>query len=139
MKSAKMMAALLFLGACASTQPSAQSTTAPTQPAAAQQSTAVVDPVGVYDFTTVVDGQNVTGTLHIEGAAGNYKGRIVTAVFPEIPIVGASVEKNVVIARGSMPDGELTLRMTMEGPTDFKGSWALGGGGGEVTGKKRPR
>lgn len=139
MKAAKMIGAVILLGACASTQPPAQTTTAATQPAATQQSTAVVDPIGVYDFTTVVDGQTVSGTLHIEGAPGNYKGRIVTAVFPEIPIVGASVEKNVITARGSMPDGELTLRMVMEGPTDFKGNWALGGGGGEVTGKKRPR
>jgi hypothetical protein len=80
----------------------------------------------------------VTGTMHVEGGPGNYKGRIVTSVFPEIPIVGASVESNVVVLRGSMPDGELTMRLTMEGQ-NFKGNWALGGGSGEITGKKLPK
>jgi hypothetical protein len=79
MKSFKLMSAAILFTACASTpQPPAQSTTAPTQPAATQQATAAIDPVGSYEFSTVVDGQTVTGTLHIQGTPGNYKGRCPT-------------------------------------------------------------
>jgi PBP1b-binding outer membrane lipoprotein LpoB len=137
MKLLMMIPAAVLMAGCASNaqQPPATATTAPTQPAATQQSTAIVDPVGSYEFSTVVDGQTVTGTMHVEGTPGNYKGRIITSVFPEIPIVGASVESNTVILRGSMPDGELVIRMAMEGQ-NFKGNWALGGGSGEISGKK---
>jgi hypothetical protein len=139
MKTFKMFPAALLLAACASnTQPAAQTSTTPVQPAVAQSGTGVVDPVGAYEFSTAVDGQTVTGTVHIEGTTGAYKGKIVTSVFPEIPIVGATVENNVIIARGSMPDGELTFRMVMEG-ANFKGNWSLGGNSGELAGKKLPR
>ncbi|HEY0303813.1 MAG TPA: hypothetical protein VGC44_02520 [Longimicrobiales bacterium] len=137
MKTMKMLPVVLLLGACASSQPAA-TTTAATQPAASKQASAVVDPVGAYEFATVVDGQTVTGTLHIEGTPGNYKGKIVTSVFPEIPVVGASVESNVVSVKGSMPDGELNIRMVMEG-MNFKGNWTLGSDGGEFNGKKLPK
>jgi hypothetical protein len=137
MKLFRLIPAVVLVAACASStpQPPAQATTTPAQPDAKMSTTAVIDPVGAYEFSTVVDGQTVTGTMHVEGGPGNYKGRIVTSVFPEIPIVGANVESNVVILRGSMPDGELTMRLTMEGQ-NFKGNWMLGGGSGEITGKK---
>jgi hypothetical protein len=138
MKMLKLTPFALLLGACASSQQPAQTTTATVQPTATQQTSAVIDPVGAYEFTTVVDGQTVTGTMHVEGTPGNYKGRIVTSAFPEIPIVGASVEANVVNLKASMPDGELAIRMAMEG-ANFKGNWTLGSGSGEITGKKLPR
>jgi hypothetical protein len=138
MKTLRLTPFVLLLGACASSQPAAQTGTAPTQPTATQQATAVADPVGSYEFTTVVDGQTVTGTMHIEGVPGNYKGRILTSVFPEIPVIGASAEANVINVKGSMPDGELNLRMVMEG-TNFKGNWTLGADGGEFNGKKLPK
>ena len=128
-----------LLTACASApDPVPQATTAPQQPAATAQSTAAVNPVGSYEFTTVVEGQTVTGTMHIEGTPGNYKGRILTNVFPEIPIVGASVEANIINVRANMPEGELTLRMVMDG-TNFNGNWALGADSGDFNGKKLPR
>jgi hypothetical protein len=138
MKTMRMLPVVLLLGACASSQQPATSTTAAAQPAATRQTTAALDPVGSYEFTTVVDGQTVTGTLHVEGAPGNYKGRILTSVFPEIPVVGASVEANVVNVKASMPDGELNIRMVMDG-MNFKGNWTLGSDGGEFNGKKLPK
>ncbi len=138
MKTMRMLPVVLLLGACASAPQPATTATAPTQPTATAQASAVIDPVGAYEFSTVVDGQTVTGTLHIEGTAGNYKGRILTSVFPEIPVVGASVEANVVNVKASMPDGELNLRMVMEG-ANFKGNWTLGADGGEFNGKKLPK
>ena len=132
MKLSRIIPTILLLGACASSQQTATDT--------AQQATAqaAVDPVGAYEFATTVDGQTVTGTLHIEGAPGAYKGRILTSVFPEIPVVGATVENNNVInVKANMPDGELTLRMVMEG-MNFKGNWTLGADGGEFNGKKLP-
>jgi hypothetical protein len=138
MKTMRIVPVVLLLGACASSQQPAASTTAASQPAATRQATAVIDPVGAYEFATVVDGQTVTGTMHVEGTPGNYKGRIITTVFPEIPIVGASVEANVVNVKGSMPDGELNIRMVMEG-SNFKGNWTLGSDGGEFNGKKLPK
>jgi hypothetical protein len=139
MKMLRMTPLALLFAACASSQqPPAQVTTASQQPAATRQSTAAVDPAGSYEFTTVVDGQTVTGTMHIEGGPGAYKGRILTSVFPEIPIVGASVESNIINVKASMPDGELTLRMVMDG-MNFKGNWALGSDSGEFNGKKLPK
>ena len=134
----RMLPVVLLLGACASSQQPAVTTTAPAQPAATKQATPALDPAGSYEFTTTVDGQSVTGTLHIEGTPGTYKGRIVTSVFPEIPVVGASVEANVVNVKASMPDGELNIRMVMEG-ANFKGNWTLGSDGGEFNGKKLPK
>lgn len=138
MKTMRMVPVVLLLGACASSQQPATTATATTQPAATRQATAGIDPVGAYEFATVVDGQTVTGTLHIEGTPGNYKGRILTSVFPEIPVTGATVEANVVNVKASMPDGELNLRMVMEG-MNFKGNWTLGSDGGEFNGKKLPK
>jgi hypothetical protein len=138
MKTMRIVPVILLLGACASSQQPAATTTAASQPAATRQATAVLDPVGAYEFSTVVDGQTVTGTMHVEGTPGNYKGRIITSVFPEIPVVGASVEANVVNVKASMPDGELNIRMVMEGP-NFKGNWTLGSDGGEFNGKKLPK
>ena len=137
MRTIRLLPVVLLFGACASSQQPAATATAPEQPAATRQS-AVIDPAGSYEFTTVVDGQTINGTMHIEGTAGNYKGRILTSVFPEIPVTGASVETNVVSVKASMPDGELTLRMVMEG-MNFKGNWTLGSDGGEFNGKKLPK
>src|SRR5688572_21264774 len=142
MKTLKMMPLALLFAACASStstqQPPAQATTATVQPAATRPSSAALDPVGSYEFATVVDGQTVNGTMHIEGGPGAYKGRIVTSVFPEIPIVGATVEANVINVKASMPDGELAIRMVMDG-MNFKGNWALGSDSGEFNGKKLPK
>jgi hypothetical protein len=139
MMTMRLLPVVLLLGACASSQqPAATTATAPTQPAATRQSTAAVDPVGAYEFATVVDGQTITGTLHVEGTPGNYKGRIITTAFPEIPVIGASVESNIVNVKASMPDGELNIRMVMEG-MNFKGNWTLGSDGGEFNGKKLPK
>ena len=135
MKTHEVIPLLLLAAACASAEPQpAQPTVVPaTTPVAA-----AVDPVGTYEFSTVVDGQTITGTLHLEGTPANYKGRIVTSVFPEIPITSATVERNVINLRGSMPDGELSIRMVMSG-SDFTGNWALGSDSGEFNGRKLPR
>jgi hypothetical protein len=136
MKTLRILPVIMLLGACASSQQTAPTTTTP--PAATTQPVAV-DPVGAYEFTTTVDGQTVTGTLHIEGTPGAYKGRIITTVFPEIPVVGATVEAgHIVNVKASMPDGDLNLRMVMEG-MNFKGNWTLGADGGEFNGKKLPK
>jgi hypothetical protein len=133
MKMSRIIPIIVLLGACASSQ---QGADVPAQTAATKAT--AVNPVGAYEFTTTVDGQTVTGTLHIEGAPGAYKGRIITTVFPEIPVVGATVENNNIISvKASMPDGELVLRMVMEG-MNFKGNWTLGADGGEFNGKKLP-
>jgi hypothetical protein len=136
--------AILLLGAllgCASSQQTATTTAGPKASTTAAATTTaapkpvVIDPVGAYEFSTIVDGNAVTGTLTITGTAGAYSGKIVTSTFPEIPITGARVEDKTVVAIGSMPDGELTIRMLMDG-TNFTGKWELGGETGEFNGKK---
>ena len=117
------------------TAPNAAATVAVTQKAAPA---AVLDPAGTYEFSTVVDGQAVTGTMTITGAPGAYTGKIVTNMFPEIPVIGAKVEEKTVIATASMPDGELTIRMLMDGH-QFTGRWELAGETGEFNGKKLPK
>lgn len=96
---------------------------------------AAINPVGSYEFTTLVEGQSVTGTMHIDGTPGNYQGRIITDLFPEISITDASVHSSIVNIKANMPDGELAIRLVMNG-ADFKGSWTLRDGSGEFNGKK---
>ena len=89
-------------------------------------------------WRTIRSIETVTGTLTIAGTPGTYTGKIVTNMFPEIPVVGARVEDKTVIATAMMPDGELTIRMLMDG-MQFTGRWELGGETGEFTGKKLPK
>jgi hypothetical protein len=129
MKSARVLLAVILVAACAS-KPAAPPP--PPKPVP-------LDPVGSYEFTTLVQGQTVTGTIYITGTPGAYSGRVVTNMFPEIPIVSASVEENkIIIAKGTMPDGELTFRMVMDGQ-NFNGTWLLGTDSGEFNGKKLPK
>ena len=130
---------VLLLAACASRPvPETPGNTAGAPQPVVQPTSAIVDPVGTYEFTTVVDGQTVTGTMHVEGTPGNYRGRILTSAFGEIAIVGASVETNILNLRANMPDGELAIRMVMEG-ANFKGNWSVGGQSGDISGKKLPK
>jgi hypothetical protein len=126
----------LLLAACASS-PSPAPAPAPVVIVAPKP--APLDPAGSYEFTTVVDGQTVTGTMDIAGTPGAYTGKILTNLFPEIPIVGAAVEGNAINVRASMPDGELAIHMVFEAGPDFKGNWALGGDTGDFNGKKKPK
>ncbi len=134
----RLLSVALLLGACASSQQPQTATVASGPPAAAQTPAPALDPAGSYEFSTMVDGQSVTGTMHVEGAPGAYKGRIVTTVFPEIPITSASTEGNVVTLTGALPEGDLKIRMTMEG-SNFKGTWAIGPDSGEISGRKLPK
>ena len=135
MNSFKLLPIALVIAACASSQPEPVVTPAPTpQPVVA----VVLDPAGSYEFATAVDGQIVSGTMSITGASGDYKGRILSNLFPEIPITSAAVEGQNMIIRGNMPDGELTLNLKFDGP-NFTGNWALGGQSGEFSGKKLPK
>ena len=135
MKTLRLVPLVFMLAACASS-PAPVATTAPTQPA--QSTTAAVDPVGSYEFSTVVDGQTVTGTVHIEGAPLSYRGRIVTAMFPEMPITSVNVQANVVNVVASMGGGDVLIRMVMDG-MNFKGTWAVESDSGEITGRKLPK
>ena len=128
----KVLPFALIMAACASKQPEPVFVPAPTlQPTVA----AVLDPVGSYEFATTVNGQFVNGTMSIAGAPGAYKGRILTNMFPEIPIAGVVVDGQTMVVRGNMPDGELTLNLKFKGEI-FTGNWALGDESGAFTGKK---
>ena len=131
----KVVPIALVMAACASSQPEPVVTATPTpQPVVA----AVPDPVGSYEFATAVDGQVVAGTMSITGTPGAYQGRILTNMFPEIPITSAVVQGQDMIIRGAMPDGELTLNLKFNGP-NFTGNWAIGGQSGDFSGKKLPK
>lgn len=144
MKTCTVAVLAIALGACASSG----TQTATVDPV---RTSAVVQPPppppapvfelpGSYEFTTVVQGQSVTGTMYVTAGAtaGTYGGRIVTNMFPEIPVTGASLSGQTVTVKGSMPDGELTITVVMEGSA-FKGKWELGGDSGEFNGKKLPK
>lgn len=125
----------LLLGACASSQSSAP---APAAPVVVQVAVAPprLDPAGAYEFSTVVNGQATTGTMEMTGTPGAYTGKILTNMFPEIPIVSAVVEGDAINVKANMPDGELLIHMVFTG-RDFKGNWMLGGQTGEFNGKKK--
>lgn len=118
----------------------------PTPPAAPKPPTAPdsanVDPAGAYDFTTVANGENVSGTLYIAASPDKpdtYIGKIVTNIFPEIPVTGAKVKGNAIDVTGAMPDGELALHFVLDADGTFKGNWTLGADSGEFNGKKQPK
>lgn len=124
---------LIVAGACAASEP--QVTVAPPPPPAAAQ-VAVMDPVGTYEYSTVVDGQTATGTMQIVGAPGAYTGRILSNLFPEIPIVGVTVDGKSMLIRATMPDGDLLIKATFDDQKKFTGNWELGGQTGDFSGKK---
>lgn len=137
MKVWKLVPAALLVASVAT----AQDVKPPVQTKAATDSIANVDPVGAYDFTTVANGENVSGTLYIAAAetAGTYTGKIITNIFPEIPVTGAKVKGNAIDVTAAMPDGELGLHFELAADATFKGNWTMGAESGEFNGKKQPK
>ena len=130
---------LLVIGVAACSSNSATTST-PTPAVVVAPAPRVLDPVGAYEFSTVAQGQAVTGTLTIAGVAGAYNGKVVTNIFPEIPVTAATVKGDTIDVKASMPDGELAIRMVMDAATStFKGNWALGSDSGDFNGKKLPK
>lgn len=125
---------LLALAACSSNPEPAPTP----QPVVQTPASPPLTPAGNYEFSTVVEGQTITGTMQITGTPGAYSGRILTNMFPEIPVVGATVEGRKVIVKASMPDGELTINMNFGEGLNFTGNWELGGQTGNFTGRKLP-
>lgn len=128
-----MIAALaLSAAACSSNEPAA--TVAPPPPAAVVP--ANMNPVGDYEFVTTVEGQEVKGTMNIAGTTGAYSGKILTSMFPEMPVLSAAAEGQSMIVKTSTPDGEILLHFKFEG-TAFTGHWEFNGQpGGNFTGRK---
>ena len=135
MKNYRVASLVLLAAACASS-PAPVATTAPTQPV--PSTSAAVDPVGTYEFSTIIDGQTLTGTVHIEGAPLNYRGRVVTKVFPDMPITSVSVAANVISFVASMGGDDVLVRMVMDG-SNFQGSWQAGPDSGDISGRKLPK
>lgn len=129
------VALLVFLVAACASSPAPVATTAPTQPV---PSTTAVDPVGTYEFSTSIDGQTLTGTVHIEGAPLNYRGRVVTKVFPDMAITNVSVAANVISFVASMGGDDVLVRVVMDG-SNFQGSWQGGPDSGDISGRKLPK
>ncbi len=143
----KLSPAMLFVAACASAPaPTSAPVPEPAAAVAARPATpppapapARLDPTGAYEFTTVTpDGQTVSGTLYITGKEGAYAGRIVTNIFPEMAVTGATVKDNAIDVQAAMPEGELLLHMVMNG-ANFTGHWTLGPDSGDFNGKKLPK
>jgi len=126
------------LAACASTaeEPAAGS---PQTSVAAKAETTELNPVGVYDFSTVVESSQVTGTFEITRRDdGGYTGRILSTMFPEIPITRVTVDGNRLLLAASMEGQRIMMELTFTGDT-FTGGWALGDGslGGAISGKRK--
>lgn len=138
-------AALLFAAACSAApatteSPAPMTGTATTTVTATSTSTSMpaagaVNPVGAFSFTTSIGGDNVAGTVEIEGAPGAYRGRIVTSVLPPLAISSVTVNGQQLMLTADTPDGEVAMTLNFSG-TDFTGNWTLGGGGGQVTGRR---
>jgi hypothetical protein len=128
-----MIAALAVAAACAGNEPAP---VAPPPPPPAAVVPANVDPVGNYEFVTTVEGQEVTGTMSVTGTPGAYSGKILTSMFPEMPVHGATVAGQSMIVKTSTPDGEILLHFKFEGD-GFIGHWEFNGQpGGNFTGKR---
>lgn len=96
---------------------------------------AVMDMAGSYTFTTTVQGMGVNGQMRITGTPGSYKGAAYTDVTGEIPISSVEVEGSRATIVAETPDGPVEIRMVFAGDT-FTGSWALGGDGGSIQGRR---
>jgi len=104
--------------------------------AAPEPAPRALDPVGTYEFQTSVEGQPLTGTIHITGAPGSYTGRIVTGMFPEMPIRSVSVAGQQLLLSAQAPDGQIVeIRLNFTGPT-FTGAWTLGDQSGAIAGRR---
>ena len=139
-KVALLSAVALVTSACASSSPEPAGTPEPSAvPAQAQK--AAFDPVGTYDYTTVVDASQVSGTFEIARKDdGGYTGRILSTMFPEIPISRVTVDGNKLILAASMDGQPLMMELNFTGDT-FTGSWSFGDGSvaGSMSGRKQPR
>jgi hypothetical protein len=134
MKAWKIAALMVGLAACASKEPVVSVT--PPRPPAMEVAPLNVDPVGNYEFVTTVQEQQVTGTMTVTGSAGSYTGKILTSMFPEMPVLGATVNGQNMIVKTQSPDGEILLHFKFEGNA-FTGHWEFNGQpGGTVSGKK---
>jgi hypothetical protein len=133
MKPILAAAIALSLAACAAGTAGEASTPAGGPAAGAQA--AAVNPVGTFEFTTMVNGASVNGTLEVMGSPGAYTGRLRTSILPEMPVSSASVSGQEMTVLADAPDGTVTIRMTFTGDT-FTGSWALGGDGGALSGRR---
>ena len=123
----------LSLAACAAGTTGEAS--APAGAPAPAASANAVNPVGTFEFTTLVNGGTVNGTLEVAGAPGAYTGRLLTSILPEMPVRSATASGQEMTVLADAPDGTVTIRMAFTGDT-FTGSWALGGDGGALTGRR---
>lgn len=137
MRAWTVAATMMTLAACSSSEPAVRVTT-PTPPAAVVVP-AAVDPVGSYEFVTTVQGQEVKGSMNVTGTPGAYTGTILTSMFPEMPVLGATVAGQAMIVKTTTSDGEILLHFKFEG-ANFTGHWEFNGQpGGDFTGKKLPK
>ena len=131
----KIAALMVGVAACSSSEPPGAPAPPPPPPPATVLP-ASVNPVGEYEFVTTVEGQEVKGTMTVTGAPTAYTGKILTSMFPEMPVLGATVEGQSMIIKSATPDGDLLLHFKFEGNA-FTGHWEFNGQpGGNFTGKK---
>lgn len=132
----------LVATACASAAPEPAATPgiqAAQSATAVQPKSATVDPAGIFEYSTTVDGTQMAGTFEINRRDdGSYSGRILSPMFPAIPITRVSVEGTNLIIGASMDGQALTMNLNFTGDR-FAGTWSFGDGsaGGNVSGKRK--
>ena len=138
MRAAIAASLAVALGACASTSEEPAGATPQAQVEAEAQKSGI-DPVGVFEFSTVVDSSPLTGTFEITRRTdGAYTGRILSTMFPEIPITRVTVEGNRMLLAASMDGQQIVMELNFTGDS-FTGGWSLGDGsmGGALSGKRK--
>ena len=132
-------AALLLAAACstapATTEGPAPMTTTGSATTTPMPAAGAVNPVGAYSFTTSIGGDNVAGTVEIDGTSGAYTGRINTSVLPPLPIRSVTVNGQQLMLTADTPNGLVSMTFNFSG-TDFTGNWTLAGDGGQITGRR---
>ena len=138
-------AALLLAAACSTAPattdgPAPMTTTASGTASASGTTTSMpaagaVNPVGAYSFTTTIGGDNVAGTVEIDGTAGAYTGRINTSMLPPLPIRSVTVNGQQLMLTADTPNGVVSMTFNFSGQ-DFTGNWTLAGDGGQITGRR---
>ncbi len=97
-----------------------------------------LNPVGVYRILTSVQGQDVHGTLTVEGVPTKYTAVLSTDISPDIRFETVTVSGRQITLTGPSPDGNgsLTMTITVNADSTVSGGWSMSSDTGTLTGTK---
>ena len=97
------------------------------------------EPVGEYQLTTFISelGMSVSANLEIISNEGQYSARLRSDIDPEGSITSdVKIEGREIKLGVRMPDGDISITLSIASDDSLTGSWGTDGMGGTFTGRK---